>query len=49
MRTLHTSELTKAVAEMARETNHFLSEDVTRAISRQAKEEPWPVAKDVLE
>lgn len=34
---------------MARETNHFLSEDVTRAISRQAKEEPWPVAKDVLE
>lgn len=49
MRTLDVKEITKAVAEMARETNHFLSNDVKQAIGRQAAREPWPVAKGVLE
>lgn len=49
MRTLNAAELTEAVAEMARETNHFLGSDVKQAISRRAQEEPWPVARDVLE
>lgn len=49
MRTLDVKEITEAVAQMARETNHFLSKDVKRAICRQAEAEPWPVAKGVLE
>ncbi len=49
MRTLDVKEITEAVAQMARETNHFLSKDVKQAISRQAEMEPWPVAKGVLE
>lgn len=49
MRTLDVKEITEAVAQMARETNHFLSKDVKRAINRQADQEPWPVAKGVLE
>lgn len=48
MRTLDVQEITEAVAKMARQTNHFLSEDVKCAISRQAQQEPWPVARDVL-
>lgn len=48
MRTFDVKELTDAVAEMARETNHFLSTDVKQAITRQAECEPWPVARDVL-
>ncbi|WP_269478205.1 fumarate hydratase [Hominibacterium faecale] len=49
MRTLDVKEITSAVAEMAKETNHFLSSDVKCAISGRAKKEPWPVAKGVLE
>lgn len=49
MKTLNVARITEAVAEMAKETNHFLSRDVKCAISRQAKEEPWPVARSVLE
>lgn len=49
MRTLNVAELTQAVAEMAKETNHFLTEDVKCAIARQAQEEPWDVARNVLE
>lgn len=49
MRTLDVKEITAAVGKMARETNHFLSADVKNAISGQAKNEPWPVAKSVLE
>ncbi|MCB6992942.1 fumarate hydratase [bacterium 210820-DFI.6.37] len=49
MRTLDVREITEAVAEMARKTNHFLTEDVKRAIQNQTQREPWPVAKGVLE
>ncbi|MCI9598542.1 MAG: fumarate hydratase [Firmicutes bacterium] len=49
MRTLDVKEITEAVAQMARETNHFLSKDVKEAICGQAEAEPWPVAKGVLE
>ena len=49
MRTINVKEITDAVAKMARETNHFLSEDVKGAIRCRAQDEPWPVAKGVLE
>lgn len=49
MRTLDVKEITNAVAEMAKETNHFLGSDVKCAISGRAEQEPWPVAKGVLE
>lgn len=48
MRTLDVKEITEAVAMMAKQTNHFLSEDVKCTIGKQAECEPWPVAKDVL-
>lgn len=49
MRTLDVKEITEAVAMMAKQTNHFLSEDVKCTIKQHAEREPWPVAKDVLE
>lgn len=49
MRTLDVKEITEAVAKMARQTNHFLTGDVKCAIKKQAEQEPWPVAKGVLE
>lgn len=49
MRTLDVKEITEAVAKMARQTNHFLTGDVKCAIKKQAEQEPWPVARDVLE
>lgn len=49
MRELNVIEVTEAVAKMARETNHFLSEDVKCAINCRSKNEPWPVAKNILE
>lgn len=49
MRTLDVTAITEAVAEMSRETNHFLSKDVKQAISSRAAQEPWAVAKGVLE
>lgn len=49
MRTIDVKEVTAAVAEMAKKTNHFLGDDVKCAIKCRAQEESWPVAKDVLE
>ncbi|MCQ4637271.1 fumarate hydratase [Anaerovorax odorimutans] len=49
MRTLDVKEITAAVEKMAKQTNHFLSNDVKRAISGRTEKEPWPVAKGVLE
>lgn len=49
MRIIDVKQVTEAVAEMAVKTNHFLGEDVKCAIKCRAQEEPWPVAKDVLE
>lgn len=48
MRELDVRKITDAVAEMARKTNHFLSDDVKCAIGKRAGCEPWPVARDVL-
>lgn len=49
MRTINVKEVRDAVAKMAVETNHFLGDDVKCAIKCRAQEEPWPVAKGVLE
>lgn len=49
MRTIDVKEVRDAVAEMAVETNHFLGDDVKCVIECRAQEEPWHVAKDVLE
>ena len=49
MRTLDVKEIADAVAKMAKQTNHFLSQDVKRAIEERTMNEPWPVAKGVLE
>lgn len=49
MRVIDVRQVTEAVAEMAVETNHFLGEDLKCIIKCRAENEPWPVAKDVLE
>lgn len=49
MRTIDVKEITSAIAQMARESNHFLGADVKCAIRERAEKEPWPVAKSVLE
>ena len=41
--------ITEAVAELAVKTNHFLSKDVKCAIKNRAENEPWPIARNVIE
>lgn len=41
--------ITEAVAELAVKTNHFLSGDVKCAIKNRAENEPWPIARNVIE
>ena len=48
MRNIDVKEITDAVAKMAVETNHFLSDDVKCAIRNRSENEPWHIAKDVL-
>ena len=48
MRTIDVKLVTEAVAKMAIETNHFLGDDVKCAIRNRAQNEPWHIAKDVL-
>lgn len=49
MRSVDVKKIADAVAEMAKQSNHFLGKDVKRAIEKRAQDEPWPVAKSVLE
>lgn len=49
MREINVKEITKAVAEMAIQTNHTLSADVCSRIAGCRETETWPVAKNVLE
>nr|WP_315023083.1 fumarate hydratase [uncultured Aminipila sp.] len=49
MREINVSHITKAIAEMAIDTNHNLSSDVCERISDCSHNEKWPVAKDILE
>ena len=49
MRNIDVKMVTEAVAKMAVETNHFLSGDVKCAIRQRAQDEPWPIAKGVLD
>ncbi|MBR5230097.1 MAG: fumarate hydratase [Firmicutes bacterium] len=48
MRNIDVRQITEAIAKMAVETNHFLSTDVKCAIRNRAQNEPWHIAKDVL-
>ena len=48
MKIIDVKQVRDAIAEMAIETNSFLSRDVCERIHRCAKEEPWPGAKDIL-
>lgn len=48
MREINVNTITEAVAKMAVETNHFLSDDVKCAIRNRKENEPWHIAKDVL-
>ncbi|MEG0830435.1 MAG: fumarate hydratase [Anaerovoracaceae bacterium] len=49
MRRINVSHITEAVIKLAVETNHFLGDDVKSCIATRAKNEPWDVAKGVLE
>ena len=49
MRTIDAGEVTRAVAEMAVETNYFLGGDLRSRLSQCRREENWPCAADILE
>ena len=49
IRTVNVSEITAAVKEMCIEANHFLSEDMERAMKQAEKAEQSPLGKQILE
>lgn len=49
MREVNVSEITRAVKELAIETNYVLPDDVRGCIEHCAQEEDWPVAESILE
>jgi len=49
MRAINVKEVTKAVAEMAIKTNHFLSGDVCNRITKCKEQETWSCAVDILD
>lgn len=49
MRTIEVSEITKNIKEMCIEANHFLSEDMEKALDRAAGQEESPLGRQILE
>lgn len=49
MREINVTMVAEAVARMAIETNHFLGDDVKCAIRNRVQNEPWHIARNVLE
>ncbi|MDO4518414.1 MAG: fumarate hydratase [Bacillota bacterium] len=49
MRELDVREIRDNIAELCVESNHFLGEDLKRCIDKMCEEEPWPVARNILD
>lgn len=49
MRTLHVGEISRNIKEMCIEANHFLSEDMKRALQSAADTEKAPLGRQILE
>ena len=49
MKTLSVSEITRNIREMCIEANHFLSEDMKRALQKAAETEEAPLGRQILE
>jgi fumarate hydratase subunit alpha len=48
MRTINVADVTQSVREMCIEANHFLAEDMDRAMKRAAEEERAPLGRQIL-
>lgn len=48
MREIHISDIVKAVRKLCIDANYYLPEDVKDKIKKCAKEEKWPIAKNIL-
>ncbi|MDE6319136.1 MAG: fumarate hydratase [Lachnospiraceae bacterium] len=48
MRTIETEEITRNIKEMCIEANHFLSQDMSRAMAQAAQTEGSPLGKQIL-
>ncbi|WP_333886902.1 fumarate hydratase [Clostridium sp.] len=48
MREIHISDIVKAVRKLCIDANYYLPEDVKEKIKKCAKEEKWPIAKNIL-
>lgn len=48
MRTIEALKITSTVKKLCVEANCFLSRDIKNCIAKVQKEEPWPVAKEIL-
>ncbi|MEM5768331.1 MAG: fumarate hydratase [Bacillota bacterium] len=49
MRTLEAAEITRAVAELAREANYYLTEDIYHGLVRGRERETSPLGKEILD
>ena len=49
MRTIPAAAITEAVAKLCIQANTQLPADITAALDRQRKQEPWPLAQETLE
>lgn len=48
MKEINASEITKAVKELCISSNYYISKDVKNSIEKAAENEPWPIAKEIL-
>ncbi len=49
MRTISAAAITETVARLCIQANTKLPDDITAALDRRRKAEPWPLAKETLE
>lgn len=49
MREIHIKEIEEIVRNLCIESNYFISNDIEEALIKSKKEEPYPIAEDVLE
>jgi len=49
LKEIHVADITRLVKELCINSNYYISKDVQGKIEESAKNEPWPIAKDILD
>lgn len=49
MKEIHAADITKAVKELCINSNYYIPKDIQERLEQAAQDEPWTMAKDILE